>query len=91
MHGVVITTDHFGNLITNIERAELARLHRPLVRAAGHELSVYRTYGEVAPGTLLALINSFEVLEIACAEQHAAEILGLGRGGPVVVVEAQTE
>jgi S-adenosyl-L-methionine hydrolase (adenosine-forming) len=91
LHGVVITTDHFGNLITNIERAELARLQRPLVRAAGHELSVYRTYGDVAPGTLLALINSFEVLEIACAEQHAAEILGLGRGGPVVVVEAQTE
>ncbi len=91
LHGVVITSDHFGNLITNIERAELARLRRPLVRAAGHELRVYRTYGDVAPGTLLALINSFEVLEIACAEQHAAEILGLGRGGPVVVVEAQTE
>ena len=91
LHGVVITTDHFGNLITNIERAELTRFRRPLVRAAGHEIGVYRTYGDVAPGSLLALINSFEVLEIACAEQHAAEILGLGRGGPVVVVEAQVE
>ncbi len=91
LHGVVITTDHFGNLITNIERAELTRFRRPLVRAAGHEIGVYRTYGDVAPGSLLALINSFEVLEIACAEQHAAEILGLGRGGPVVVVEGQVE
>lgn len=91
LHGVVITTDHFGNLITNIERAGLARFRRPLVRAAGHEIQVRRTYGDVSPGTLLALINSFEVLEIACAEQHAAEILGLGRGGPVVVVEAQAD
>jgi S-adenosylmethionine hydrolase len=91
LHGVVITTDHFGNLITNIERADLARFRRPLVRAAGHEIQVYRTYGDVAPGSLLALLNSFEVLEIACAEQHAAEILGLGRGGPVVVVEAQAD
>ena len=43
----------------------------------------------MAPGTLLALVNSFEVLEIACAEQQAARMLGLGRGGPVVVVEGQ--
>lgn len=91
LHGVVITTDHFGNLITNIERTALAGFRRPLVRAAGHEIGVYRTYGDVAPGALLALINSFEVLEIACAEQSAAEILGLGRGGPVVVVAAQVE
>jgi len=88
LHGVVITTDHFGNLITNIERADLARFARPVVRAAGHDIPFLRTYGDVAPGALLALINSFEVLEVACAEQHAAETLGLGRGGPVVVAEA---
>ncbi len=87
LHGVVITTDHFGNLITNIERAALASFKRPVVRAAGHEINVYRTYGDVQPGTFLALINSFEVLEIACAERNAAQMLGLGRGGPVVVAE----
>jgi S-adenosylmethionine hydrolase len=86
---VVITTDHFGNLITNIERTSLARFKNPRVRAAGHDIPLARTYGDVAPGTLLALVNSFEVLEIACAEQQAARMLGLGRGGPVVVVEAQ--
>lgn len=88
LHGVVITTDHFGNLITNIERAALERFRHPRVRAAGHDIGLVRTYGDVAPGTLLALINSFEVLEIACAEQQAARMLGLGRGGPVVVTEA---
>jgi S-adenosyl-L-methionine hydrolase (adenosine-forming) len=87
LHGVVITTDHFGNLITNISRADLEQFKRPMVRAAGHEIAIYRTYGDVRPGTVLALINSFEVLEIACAEKNAAEMLGLGRGGPVSVVE----
>ena len=89
LHGVVITTDHFGNLITNIEGAELAQFKRPIVRAAGHDIGLYRTYGDVAPGTLLALINSFDVLEIACAEQNAATMLGLGRGGPVSVIETR--
>lgn len=87
LHGVVITTDHFGNLITNISDHDLAQFKRPMVRAAGHEVAVYRTYGDVQPGTMIALINSFCVLEIACAEKNAAAMLGLGRGGPVSVIE----
>lgn len=89
LHGIVITTDHFGNLITNIEAAALAGFAQPVVKAAGHIIPVHRTYGDVPPGELLALINSFEVLEVACAEQNAAAMLGLGRGGPVIVVEAK--
>jgi S-adenosylmethionine hydrolase len=84
---MVITSDHFGNLITNIEAEALARFTRPEVRAAGHRIPLHRTYRDVAPGELLALVNSFEVLEIAAAESNAAELLGLGRGGPVVVAE----
>ncbi len=91
LHGMVITTDHFGNLITNIEHRDLVEFRRPIVRAAGHDIRLYRTYADVAPGSLLALINSVEVLEIACAEQHAATILGLGRGGPVVVFDAPAD
>jgi hypothetical protein len=87
VQGVVITIDHFGNLITNIEAAMLERFRHPLVRAGGHEIPVWRTYGDVRPGELLALINSFGVLEVARAEQSAAEALGLGRGAPVNVVE----
>lgn len=87
LHGVVITTDHFGNLITNIDASRLTRFRRPEVRIAGHRIALRRTYGDVAPGELLALVNSFDVLEIAVAEQNAAEMLGVGRGGPVLVVE----
>jgi S-adenosylmethionine hydrolase len=39
----------------------------------------------VRPGDFLALINSFGVVEIARAEQSAAEALGLGRGAPVTI------
>jgi S-adenosylmethionine hydrolase len=35
----------------------------------------------------LALINAFSVVEIARAEQSAADGLGIGRGAPVTVTE----
>jgi S-adenosylmethionine hydrolase len=83
--GVVITIDHFGNLITNIDAELVARFSRPVVRTGGHSFPLLRTYGDVRPGEFLALVNSFGVLEIARAEQSAAEALGLGRGAPVTV------
>jgi S-adenosylmethionine hydrolase len=86
--GVVITIDHFGNLITNIDAGMLERFREPHVYAGGHALRLLRTYGDVRPGEYLALINSFNVLEIARAEQSAADGLGLSRGAPVVVRDA---
>jgi S-adenosyl-L-methionine hydrolase (adenosine-forming) len=83
--GVVITIDHFGNLITNIDAALLERFRMPLVHAGNHAFPLLRTYGDTRPGEYLALINSFGVLEIARAEHSAAEGLGLSRGAPVVV------
>lgn len=85
--GVVITTDHFGNLITNITREDLAAFRSPVINAGGHDIEFGRTYGDVSPGDLLALVNSFGVLEVARAEQNAAEFLGIGRGSPVRVTE----
>jgi len=83
--GVIITIDHFGNLITNIDAALVQRFVQPVVRTGGHSFALRRTYGDVKPGDFLALINSFGVIEIARAEQSAAEALGLGRGAPVTV------
>lgn len=87
VHGVVVTTDHFGNLISNIDRADVAALRRPQVEAGGRLFDVHETYGRVRPGEMLALVNSFEVIEIARAEGSAAEALGISRGAPVVVRE----
>lgn len=83
--GVVITIDHFGNLITNIDASLLGRFSHPLVRTGGRTFPLRRTYGDVRPGEFLALVNSFGVIEIARAEQSAAEGLGLGRGAPVTI------
>jgi S-adenosylmethionine hydrolase len=83
--GVVMTTDHFGNLITNIDAALIEPFSRPMVKTGGHTFALRRTYGDVSPGEFLALVNSFGVVEIARAEQSAAEALGLGRGAPVIV------
>ncbi|MDY6947962.1 MAG: SAM-dependent chlorinase/fluorinase [Pseudomonadota bacterium] len=83
--GMVITTDHFGNLITNIDGTLIESFRRPMVKTGGHSFALRRTYGDVSPGEFLALVNSFGVVEIARAEQSAAEALGLGRGAPVLV------
>lgn len=84
--GTVVTIDHFGNLITNIEASHLQGLAHPVVRVAGREFALRRTYSDVRPGDCLALVNSFGVVEIAQAERSAAEGLGLARGAPVTVV-----
>jgi S-adenosylmethionine hydrolase len=86
--GVVITIDHFGNLITNIDRTLLDDLVDPLVHAGNLVLPLRRTYGDTRPGEPLALVNSFGVIEIAVAEGRAADALGLSRGAPVVVRDA---
>jgi len=89
--GLVVTVDHFGNLISNISEEQVATLSGPgmadpVVKAGGHDFPVLRTYGNVSPGDYLALINSYGVLEIARSQQSAADGLGLGRGAPILVV-----
>jgi S-adenosylmethionine hydrolase len=86
--GVVITMDHFGNLITNIDGKLIEGYANPQIKAGNHLFPLRRTYGDAQPGDYLALINSFGVLEIARAEQSAAEGLGLSRGAPVTVRDA---
>jgi len=83
--GVVISIDHFGNLISNIDAALIERFRLPIVHAGNHSFPLLRTYGDTRPGEYLALVNSFGVVEIARAEESAAEGLGLSRGAPVVV------
>ncbi len=85
IEGHVVAVDHFGNLITNIDASLLAALEHPRVELAERILPVRRTYADAAPGEYIALVNSFERLEIARAHGSAAAGLGLGRGAPVRV------
>jgi hypothetical protein len=83
--GAIVTVDHFGNLLTNLDAALVAQVATPVVLVGGEEILLRRTYSDVRPGEYVALINSFGVLEVARAEKSAAEGLGLGPGGAIVV------
>ena len=85
--GVIITVDTFGNLISNIDRALIDNFREPVAHIAGHQIQMLTTYGRARPGEYLALVNSFDVVEIARAEGNAAEGLGSDRGAPIVITD----
>ena len=88
IHGVVITTDHFGNLITNIEASSITSFRTPIAYTAGKRFRFHNNYAQCQPGEYLALVNSFGVVEISRSQASAAEGLGLGRGTPITVRES---
>ncbi len=79
--GLVITIDRFGNAVTNL----MARRGGVLVVGA-HRLPLARTYGDVEPGALVALVGSSGLVEIARRDGSAAEHLSLARGSEVVLL-----
>jgi len=90
--GEVMYVDGFGNLITNISEEVLARLgiregSRLRVRIGDRELEVRlcSSYGEAPPGGLLAIVDSWGMLELAVNLGSASEVLGSGPGETVVV------
>ena len=83
--GVIVTIDTFGNLISNIDANLLHGLREPVACIGGHQIPMLQTYGRAKPGDLLALVNSFGVVEVARAEGSAAEGLGAERGAPLVI------
>jgi hypothetical protein len=85
LRGAVVTIDHFGNLITDIDARVLEGLVEPSVHVGAAVLPLRRTYGDGPPGSLFTLINSFGVLEIAEVNGRACDTLGLSRGAPVIV------
>ncbi len=81
--GRVLLADHFGNLFTNIDAQLVFECRQPVAEVAGRSLPVLSTYGDAPPGQPLALVNSFELLEIALNGASAARSLGLGEGAGV--------
>ncbi len=91
--GEIVHVDHFGNLITNISRKQVDEMGwAGYVAQAGAltRIEVRRTYGEVEPGTVLALYGASDTLEIAVSGGSAAVQTKLTRGMPVVVRRVET-
>jgi S-adenosylmethionine hydrolase len=87
--GQIISSDHFGNLISNIPFKALQSWLRE--RSAGLRVKgqviphLASTYSDVPPGTVLALGGSHGYLEIACRQGSAAQVLGAEVGDQVEV------
>ena len=85
--GTIITIDAFGNLISNIDQSLIKDFREPIAHIAGHVIPTLTTYGRAKPGDLLALVNSFGVIEIAKSEGSAADGIGSERGAPLVITD----
>lgn len=84
VRGQVLSTDRFGNLITNVPAGWLT--DGAGISVDGESVGPVRcTYGDVEPGALLALVGSAELLEVSVRDGSAADRLGVGRGAEVVV------
>jgi S-adenosylmethionine hydrolase len=87
VHGECLTADPFGNLLTTIRAEDLGGAPAA-VRVAGRRARFVLTFGDGAPGELVALVGSSGRLELAVREGSAARLLGAARGAPVAVEPA---
>lgn len=88
---VSFVVKHFGNIFTNISAPDLDALGKDVsslrVRLAGVEIAgLVRTFGDRAPGELVALIGSDDELIVAEVNGHAGDRLNVKVGDPVEVI-----
>ncbi len=83
--GAVVTVDHFGNLLTNLEARHLEGVPLWQAEIAGRRARSVSAYAEAAAGELIALVNAWGLVEVAISCGNAAESLGAGRGDGVRV------
>ena len=87
--GQVIWIDSFGNLVTNISHEILGSLeerNRIFICAGSARIDhINRSYAESAVGEALAIVGSFNRLEISINQGNAAQILGLKRGDRITI------
>jgi S-adenosylmethionine hydrolase len=79
----VLFADRYGNLVLSARGEDLEEPRRWSVEVRGTRVPVVDCYADVAPGDLLALLDSFGALEIAVRDGDAAARLGLARGDRV--------
>ncbi|MGH7985610.1 MAG: SAM hydrolase/SAM-dependent halogenase family protein [Candidatus Binataceae bacterium] len=96
IRGAVIYEDRYGNLVTNIDRAAVARLRRHFpgrrlsVRIGrGAPIEIRRTYGDAPRGAPLATFGSFNMLEMAVRDGSAAARFKAGVGASVILRPAK--
>jgi S-adenosylmethionine hydrolase len=89
LHGRIVQEDHFGNLITNIDRRTFEKFtarHAFSIDLPSNVITrVVATYAEIRADEVCALFGSSDHLELAARSASAAARLGMGPGAAVVV------
>ena len=90
MAGQIVYVDHFGNLISNLTRLQLTEVRsitkrsQPCIHFAGITIDgLVESYGDGAPNSPSALINSNGQLEVFVKEGNAAATLRAREGAPI--------
>ncbi len=83
----VVHVDRYGNLLTNVPARRLAGVTD--VRIRDRVVPIRSTYGNVARGDAVALVNSYGLLEIAVRDGRADVTLGAAAGDDVALSEAR--
>jgi len=93
LHGQVVYSDRFGNLISNISTPclrEFSQDQPVTIYLAGHLIGgLSKSYADVPPHTPLALIGSFGFLEIAVNLSNARLHFAARYGTPIAVERGQ--
>ncbi len=85
----ILFADHFGNLITDLDTSRLSpgpeffELHQGDLR-----LPLNRTYAAVDSGSPVALVNSFDLVELSVRNGNAMVSTGLGPGDILRILPA---
>lgn len=75
--GQVLHIDHFGNIATNLNREDLEGVSRLQIRLRGRAIDgLYETFGQLPPGSLMALYGSTGRLIVSEVNGSAARALG---------------
>jgi S-adenosylmethionine hydrolase len=89
IEGCISSIDSFGNLITNISADALAAAptgEQVRIACGDHEtFGIFRAYADQPEMTLIALVGSGGMLELAIVGDSAALMLGEKVGAPVAV------
>jgi S-adenosyl-L-methionine hydrolase (adenosine-forming) len=90
--GVVLKTDKFGNLITNITPKDIPQLFEEappafkLVIGKAEVTKIKNAYAQATPGELFGILGSMGYLEISANRAAASRVAGADRGSDVTVV-----
>ena len=87
--GHVVRVDHYGNLITNIQREEFCNLSqgKQYTILIGREQfrQLNQSINETGSGDCFVIFNSMDLLEIGINKGNASELMGLQFDSPIKI------